>query len=242
MSQLDRQIEIDVLSVLSDFVSRNQNDITTATGRDYNKSTDRVKVHRAIRRIDRYIERTQPKITKVGNKWVQESGNIWAVRKDIDNIKEIVQAYPELLLRLQSNEDVLSMLVDKHVNLVCTDEWLSDVQQRDFKKRLKTSATFFRLYLFESPSSLLKILETLFSITGRGQEFERLNRGEIEQVPKLPDDLIKRYGFTPYKPSFNYLLDVTFRTCVGADVLYGRECGTGIEFIKKMKLPAFAVP
>lgn len=227
MAALDRQVEIDILMVLSDFIPRNQNEITKAIGKTGKKSTDRVKVHRAIRRTAKYYARSMPKM--------DDLGKLWVLRKELKTIGQIVTDYPELFDHFQAHNIVLKMLIDKHVNQVCTDEWLSDKQELDFKKRLMISTTFFRLYLFERPADLLKTIETLFSITERGQEFERLNRGEIEQEPKPPPGLIEKYGFAPYKPSFNDMLDITFRTCVGADILYQRECKKGIELIKKMK-------
>jgi hypothetical protein len=227
MTALDRQVEIDILKVLSDFIPRNQNDITKAIGKTGKKSTDRVKVHRAIRRTAKYYARSIPRM--------EDIGKVWVLRKELKTIGQIVTDYPELFSHFQSHDIVLGMLINKHVNQVCTDEWLSEVQELDFKSRLMISTTFFRLYLFESPAELLKIIETLFSITERGQEFERLNRGEIEQIPNPPADLIKKYGFAAYKPSFNDMLDVTFRICVGADILYHKECKAGIELIKKMK-------
>jgi len=230
MAALDRQVEIDILKVLSDFIPRNQNDITKAIGRTGKKSTNRVKVHRAIRRTAKYYARSMPKM--------DDLGKLWVLRKKLETIGQIVTDYPELFSHFQSHDIVLGMLIDKHVNQVCTDEWLSDKQELDFKSRLMISATFFRLYLLEPPVDLLKIIETLFSITERGQEFERLNRGEIEQEPKPPPGLIEKYGFASYKPSFNDMLDITFRTCVGADILHHRECKKGIELIKKMKTHA----
>jgi len=227
MAALDRQVEIDIIKVLSDFIPRNQNDITKALGKTEKKSTDRVKVHRAIRRTAKYYARSMPKMN--------DMGKLWVLRKELKTIGQIVTDYPELFSHFQSHDIVLRMLIDKHVHQVCTDEWLSSKQELDFKRRLMISATFFRLYLLEHPADMLKIIETLFSITERGQEFELLNRGEIEQVPKPPPDLIEKYGFSPYKPSFNDMLDITFRTCVGADILYHRECKKGIELIKKMK-------
>lgn len=227
MTALDRQVEIDILKVLSDFIPRNQNDITKAIGKSGKKSSDRVKVHRAVHRTAKYYARSMPKM--------DDLGKLWVLRKEPGIIGKIVTDYPELFDYFQSHDIVLRMLIDKHVNQVCTDEWLSDKQELDFKSRLMISATFFRLYLLEPPVDLLKIIETLFSITERGQEFERLNRGEIEQEPKPPPGLIEKYGFSAYKPSFNDMLDITFRTCVGADILHHRECKKGIALIKKMK-------
>jgi len=227
MTALDRQVEIDILKELSDFIPRNQNEIAKAIGKTGKKSSDRVKVHRAVRRTAKYFARSMPKMDDLGKCWV--------LRKEPATIGKIITDYPELFNYFQSHDIVLRMLIDKHVNQVCTDEWLSDKQELEFKSRLMISATFFRLYLLEPPVDLLKIIETLFSITERGQEFERLNRGEIEQEPKPPPGLIEKYGFAPYKPSFNDMLDITFRTCVGADILYHRECKAGIELIKKMK-------
>ena len=57
MVALDRQVEIDILKVLSDFTPRNQNEIARAIGRSDKKSTDRVKVHRAIHRTVKYYTR-----------------------------------------------------------------------------------------------------------------------------------------------------------------------------------------
>lgn len=228
MTALDRQVEIDILQVLSDFIPRNQSEITTAIGKSNKKSTDRVKIHRAIRRTAKYYARSMPRM--------EDIGKVWVLRKELKTIGQIITDYPELFDYFQSHDIVLRMLIDKHVNQVCTDEWLSDKQELEFKSRLMISATFFRLYLLEPPVDLLKIIETLFSITERGQEFERLNRGEIEQEPKPPANLIEKYGFAPYKPSFNDMLDVTFRTCVGADILYHKDdCKKGIALIKKMK-------
>ena len=229
MAALGRQVEIDILKVLSGFIPRNQSEITKAIGKSNKKSTDRVQIHRAIRRTAKYYARSMPRM--------EDSGKLWVLRKELETIGQIVTDYPELFSHFQSHDIVLGMLIDKHVNQVCTDEWLSDVQELDFKSRLMKSATFFRLYLFEHPAELLKIIETLFSITERGQEFERLNRGEIEEKPKPPPDLIEKYGFAAYKPSFNDMLDVTFSTCVGADILYHKECKAGIELIKNIKTP-----
>lgn len=221
MTALDRRTEIDILTVLSDFIPRNQNDITKAIGKSKERSTDRVKVHRAIGREIKYLARTLP--------GMDDTGKVWALKKKPETIGQVVTDYPELFSHFQSNDTVLDMLVDKHVNHVCMDEWLSDEQVRDFRNRLMISATFFRLYLFESPAKLLNILETLFSITEWGHDFERLNKRET--VP------CEKYGFARYKPSFSDMLDVAFRACVGADILYHRECIDGIELIKKLKYP-----
>lgn len=214
MTALDRQVEIDLITVLSDFNPRNQNEITRTIGKSDKKSTDRVKVHRAIRRTAQYYARSMPGL--------DDTGKLWVLRKELATIGQVVTDYPELFSLFQSHDIVLSLLIEKHVNQVCTDEWLSDKQELDFKHRLQISATFFRLYLFEPPGELLNTIETLFFITERGQDFERRN---LDQGTK--------YGFVPYKPSFNDMLDVAFRTCVGADILYHRECIQGIELIKK---------
>lgn len=227
MTHLDRDVEIKILTLLSDFLPRNQKEITDEIGRDGKKSTDRVKVHRAIRRNVKFLKRSMPKM--------EDNGKVWVLRKDIGIIKKIVDEYPELFSHFQVNETVLVMLVDKHVNQVCPDEWLSDAQELDFKNRLMISATFFRLYLSVPADELLKIMDTLFSITEMGQEFERRNRGETWQVPKPPPGFVEKCGFTPYKPSFNAMLDVTFGICVGADVLNQKECQAGLDLIKKIK-------
>lgn len=232
MTVLDRQVEIEILKVLSDFSPRNQSELTTAIGKSNKKSTDRVKVHRAIGRTAKYYARSMPRR-------MDDMGKVWVLRKELETIGQIVMDYPELFSHFQSNDIVLRMIIDKHVNQVCTDEWLEERQELDFKKRLMISATFFQMYLFEPPADLLTTIETMFSITGRGQEFERLNFGEIEQVPELPAELVKRYGFAPYKPSFSDMLDVTFKTCVGADILYHRDCKKGIVLIKEMKTPTW---
>lgn len=223
----NRQLEIEILKAQSDFTARNQNKIATASGKIYDKSTDRVQVHRAIQRIKKYFKRsTSPEI--------DEMGKFWALRKDLKTIKQVVLDYPELLQTFQENDDVLTMLVDKHVNEVCTDECLSDDQKHEFRKRLKTSAAFFRLWLLEEPKTLRGTIDTLFSITERGQEFER----QEKEKEKLIGGGLQTLGFAIHQPSFNYLIDIVFRTCVGADILYGRECKAGIEFIKKMKIAA----
>lgn len=233
MTAIDRQFEIDILIALSDFKPRNQNEIKKAIGKSGTKSTERVKVHRAIRRTAKYYSRSLPGL--------DDMGKFWVLRKKLETIGQIVTDYPELFSHFQSHEIVLRMLIDKHVTQVCTDEWLSDEQELDFKHRLMISASFFRLYLFEPPGELLKTIEALFFITERGQEFEQRNFGGIEEEPKPPADLIRKYGFSPYKPSFNDMLDVAFRACVAADILYHRECSEGIELIKKMKTPTITV-
>ncbi len=227
MTALDKRVEIDILKVLSDFLPRNQNEITEEIGRDCQKSTDRVKVHRAIRRNIKFFKRSMPKM--------EDNGKVWVLKKEIGVIKRIVDEYPELFSHFHANETVLGMLVDKHVNDVCPDEWISDAQEHDFKNMLMISATFFRLYLSVSSGDLLKIMDTLFSITELGQEFELRNRGETEQVPKPPAGFVEKCGFIPYKPSFNDMLDVTFGICVGADVLNQKECQAGLDLIKKIK-------
>lgn len=224
MATLDRQVEIDILKLLSDFIPRNQTEIATAIGKS-KTSTDRVKIHRAIHRTAKYFARSIPRM--------DDNGKVWVLRKELGIIWQIVTNYPELFSLFQSNDIVLKMLIDKHVNQVCTDEWLSDAQELDFRRRLMVSATFFRLYMIELPIDLLKIMETLFSITDRGLEFERLNRGDNKDGPLSA--LIEKYGFGPYKPSFNDMIDITFMTCVNVDILYHRECSEGIELIKKMK-------
>ena len=227
MTALDRQVEIEILNVLSDFIPRNQTDITKAIGKSCHRSTDRVKVHRAIRRNAKFFKRSIHES--------EDSGKVWVLKKEIETVKHIVEEYPELYSRFQSSEIVLKMLIDKHVYQVCTDEWLSKEQELEFKNRLKISDTFFMLYLSEPPPKLLTTMETLFSITELGQEFDRRNRGETTQSPKPPEGLVTKYGFLAFKPTFNDMLDVTFRACVGADILYHREYGAGIEFLKKLK-------
>lgn len=227
----NRRLEIEILKAQSDFISRNQNKIATATGKIYEKSTDRVQVHRAIQKIKKYfIRSSSPEI--------DDMGKFWVLRKDLKTIKQVVLDYPELLETFKDNDAVLSMLVDKHVNEICTDEWLSEPHILDFKNRLKGSATFFRLYLLEEPKELRKTLDTLFSITERGQVFERHSR----EIEKQIGGGLKALGFAGPQPSFADLIEIIFRTCVGADILYGRECSAGIKFIKKMKAPAIAVP
>lgn len=222
----NRRFEIEILKALSDFTPRNQNKIASAVGKTYEKSTDRVQVHRAIQRIKKYFKRSS-------SPEVDDMGKFWVLRKDPKTIKQVVLDYPELLETFKDNDAVLSMLVEKHVNEVCTDEHLSGAQIAEFKNRLKGSATFFRLYLLEEPKELRRTIDTLFSITERGQAFERHSR----EIEKQIGGGLKALGFAGSQPSFADLIDIIFRSCVGADILYGRECSAGIKFIKKMKSP-----
>lgn len=227
----NRRLEIEILKVLSDFTMRNQNNIVNAVGKNYEKSTDRVLVHRAIQKVKIYLKRTSsPEIDDIGKFWV--------LKKDLKTIKQVVLDYGELLLTFKDNDTVLSMLVEKHVNEVCTDEHLSAIQIADFKNRLRGSATFFRLYLLEETKELRRTIDTLFSITERGQAFEL----HIREVEKQIGGELKAMGFAGYQASFTDLIEIIFRTCVGADILYGRECKAGIELIKKMNTPAIALP
>lgn len=230
----NRRLEIEILKALSDFTPRNQNNIANAVGKAYEKSTDRVQVHRAVQRIKKYFKRSaSPEIEGESNrlKHRDEIGKFWVLKNDLKTIKQVVLDYPELLETFKDNDAVLSMLVDKHVNEICTDEWLSEPHILDFKNRLKGSATFFRLYLLEEPKELRKTLDTLFSITERGLSLERHSR----ETEKRVGGSLQALGFAKYQASFSDLIDIIFITCVGADILYGRECKAGIKLIKKMK-------
>ncbi len=227
----NRRLEIEILKAQSDFTPRNQNKIATAAGKIYEKSTDRVQVHRAIQKIKKYLIRSS-------SPEIDDMGKFWVLSKDLKTIKQVVLDYPELLETFKDNDVVLSMLVDKHVNEICTDEWLSEPHILDFKNRLKGSATFFRLYLLEEPKELRKTLDTLFSITERGLSLERHSR----ETEKRVGGSLQALGFAKYQASFSDLIDIVFITCVGADILYGRECKAGIKLIKKMKTPAIAAP
>lgn len=225
----NRRLEIEILKALSDFTPRNQNYIANAVGKTYESSTDRVQVHRAVQRIKKYFKRSSsPEIDAMGKFWV--------LRKDIKTIMQVVLDYPELLETFKDNDAVLSILVEKHINEVCTDEHLSAAQIAEFKNRLRGSATFFRLYLLEEPKELRRTIDTLFSITERGQAFEQHAR----KIEKQIGGGLKALGFAGSQPSFADLIDIIFRTCVGADILYGRECSAGIKLVKKMKAPAIA--
>lgn len=188
-----RQIEMEIIKAMFDFAPRNQNKITNEIGKNYEKSTDRVQVHRAMQKLKKYFER-QP----LGQ---EEKGKKWALKKDIKTIKEIVLDYPELLTASQSNDIILTMLVDKHVNDTFVDERLSNVQMLDFKRRLRKSPTFFRLYLLRESQELRTTLYTLFSITEREQEFEQHNRYVMR-------------GLWESK--------VLFKVCVKADIINGQ--------------------
>ena len=209
MVALDRQVEIDILKVLSDFTPRNQNEIARAIGRSDKKSTDRVKVHRAIHRSVKYYTRSLPGL--------DDNGKFWVLKKDLETVGQVVTDYPEFLSHFQSQDIVLSMLIDKHVNQVCPGEKLSDEQVMDFKHRLKMSTTLFCRYLFGDPDELRNIINKLFRITRRGQE--------LEPAQKLNSTVNSN---TP----FNEVLDVLFKSCVDADIMYGKECSAGIEFLE----------
>lgn len=243
-AEQNRQLEISILKVLSDFAPRNQNTITKAVGKSSDNSNDRVAVHRGIRRIERYLDRARPELVRVGeNRWMQDTGKIWKLKKDIKTLQHLILSYPELIPVLQANDAVLSMLVEKHTSHVCTEEWLSDVQEKDFRNRLRISATFFRLWLLEEPGELRKTINTLFSITEIGQVFEQHNIDIMKSIwgkkgnkkeckPRYKS--MKDLGFAGYQPGFNDLIDIVFRTCVGADVLYSQESKEGIEFVKTL--------
>lgn len=240
MVESTRQIEIGILKTLSDFVPRNQNKITEEIGKDYENSTDRVQVHRAIQKLKKYFER---KLLEL-----EERGKKWTLKKDIETMKEIVNDYPELLTTLQSNDTILTMLVDKHVNDIFVDEWLSEDQTLEFKNRLGKSPTFFKLYLLRGSQELRNAFDALFSLTERGQEFERYNRdimrgvwetekqieGNPEKEYKPRDMNMQSFGFAEYQPCFNDLIEVLFKACVEADIIDGQNYTAGAEHIKNL--------
>ncbi len=124
------QIERDILVGLSDFIPRNQNQITDLIHKDRKKSTDRVHVHRALKNLAPYLERSPNKLDELGKRWV--------FKKDIDIIRQIVKKYPSIVPDLQKSDIILSMLA----NNVKPNNFFSE-----FKGMLRLSPSFFENFL-----------------------------------------------------------------------------------------------
>lgn len=98
------KIERDILLGLSDFVPRNQNQITDLIG-NHENSTDRVHVSRSIKKL-------KPHLAQCINGF-DEAGKRWVLKEDLETIRQIVVKYPLLLPQFQKNDKLLSMLVEK---------------------------------------------------------------------------------------------------------------------------------
>jgi hypothetical protein len=97
-----KQIEVDILIGLSDFIPRNQNQITDLIGKNHDNSTDRVHVHRALKNLGPYLERAPNQLDDPGKKWT--------IRQHIETTRQIVENYEPLVLYFQKSQIVINQL------------------------------------------------------------------------------------------------------------------------------------
>lgn len=139
------QIETDILVGLSDFIPRNQNQITDLIHKDREKSTDRVHVHRALKNLKPYFERRPNQLDELGKRWV--------LKKDIDTIRQIVKEYPSpsIVLGLQKSDKIIN-LISSHINEETYSDFLYGSEEHtkisDFiPDMFRYSVTFLKMFL-----------------------------------------------------------------------------------------------
>lgn len=146
------EMESDILAGFSDFIPRNQNQIADIIG-NREKSTDRVHVSRCLKKLKPFLERHQNGLDELGKKW--------RLKHDIETIMQIVERYPKLLSNLQKNDEVLNMVLKKHVLLVNLNEFIYKKNLLSFKAKLIISPTFFKICLRNSPQTLISTVKAL---------------------------------------------------------------------------------
>jgi|GEM_PF-5167451 len=191
-----RNVEIRILKLLlCGFNSYNQNNITSLVGLDPIKSTHRVQVSRAITNLSKYLERKRNDLDELGKRW--------ALKKNIEIIKEISEKYPEILEILRYDNIVCKMVYQKHVDLISefyqhiegnfnTDKHL----EWNFLYQLNQSPSFFKYWLQNDSSTLDQIFSDLYNKT-------------------------QRYIITDDQIKHPRILETCFRACVISDRVNG---------------------
>ena len=148
-----KQIEADILIRLSDFIPRNQNQITNLIGKDHNNSTDRVHIHRAIKNLEPYLERVPNQLDDLGKKWT--------LRQHIETTRQIVENYPSLIFYLQRNQIIINQLFAENKTL----NNVLEIPVRDFfANMIQLSPTFFKTILVQKSFDNFKKIWIQFNL------------------------------------------------------------------------------
>ncbi len=131
-----KQIEVDILIKLSDFIPRNQNQITDLIGKNHDNSTDRVHIHRALKNLKPYLERALNQLDDQGKKWT--------IRQHIETTRQIVEKYPSLILYLQKNPIIINQLFVENKTLNQTPQI-----RGFFENIIQFSPTFLKMILMQ---------------------------------------------------------------------------------------------
>lgn len=209
-----KSIELRVLKLLLISESYNQNTIAGLIGLDPDKSTSRVQVSRALKKLNErgYLERKRNELDELGIKWT--------LKKDIEIIQLILEKYPEMLQMLHNNFIIRDLVYQKHVNLISEfyqhmgrSSDTKAVLKFHYSHMLSLSPTFFKNFLLNDSSTLDQVFSDLYNKT-------------------------QKYIITDESLKHPIILETCFRACVISDRVNGYIEPSGDD-IEKIFEPPF---
>lgn len=161
--------------------------------------------------------------------------NTWIIGNDVLLLKNIIDLYPDTLLKLQAQHPVLLTVYDKHADYL--DEQLhidhgfpininkkiylgkKEAIKQNFLYRMMCSPKFFKLFLIHDSQEIDDLFYQIYS------QFETNSISD-----KLPEFALN-YGFDNIRLSQDQLLNTGFKACVVADSLDGFHSENAVELI-----------
>ncbi len=173
--------------------------------------------------------------------------------------QKLLGKHPVLVQDLQNNDNILSMLVERHSwifklpipipshytfddegnakidipSKVLNDAYLLEAKEK-LKLKLGLSADFFKICIINEPDNLKNIFDEIFWQTKDGKIYEFIRES-------LAEEQHINYGLSPPSPRnhpttnfYSKCSDIIFKSCVYHDIFTGHKNAKAIEYLKKM--------
>jgi alpha-L-arabinofuranosidase len=176
-----------------------------------------------------YIESKKERFgTKAGR-----TPTLYSINYNIQNLKKMLDEYPNLIRNMQENESALETIIRTHSELICNTTDVKYMEQAPnfkslykmdteaWKKKLKLSNEFFKLFLNNEPDDLWKIIIQLVQISG--DEWYSTT-WLINTSPTTKTWIWET----------NYTIEMAFKACVSSDILHRQSKEEARECIKRL--------
>lgn len=167
---------------------------------------------------------------------LQKPGNSptsYSIIPDIQNLRNILKEYPDLIAEMQSSELALACILSEHSNLIYISpkeeyvEEIADIKQRvcidkeDLKEKLQLSAEFFKIFLINDKNKLMHRIRKLVRASGEHVQ------AEIFVINGNSDNLVIRSETIAG-------ISMAFKACVYMDIMTGQSSIKAEEYTARM--------
>lgn len=175
-----------------------------------------------------YIRSQALRLQKPGN-----SPTLYSIAPNIQNLRNILKEYPDLITEMQSSELALTCILSEHSNLIYIspkEEYVKDVRdiklrvsidKEELKDKLQLSAEFFKIFLINDKNKLMHRIRKLIRASGEQVQ------ADIFVVNSSLDNLVIR-GETIAG------ISMAFKACINIDIMNGQSNTKAEEYIAKM--------